>query len=258
MKNIVTIAAACASLTTGFANANTNEIIAGYESQTPIEMTQTDKKELKHLGSGAAIGALFGGPVGAVAGAIIGDITHEYKEQQVQHDQLAESHSKLKSQVENLQAELADAKQANSMMTQQLSQSYQQQAAQQQDLLGLVHGLTLSIGFKTKSHTVEPYYQQTIAHIAGLLKKYSNIHVNIGGYADPRGKASENLALSEKRAKAVKSALVEQGVAQQQITTVAHGEKKLIADPKDQAAYALERRVEINIETRSKDGVAQR
>lgn len=69
--------------------------------------------------------------------------------------------------------------------------------------------------------------------------------VRLEGHADERGSREYNIGLGERRGQAVRQALLLQGVAEVQLTTVSYGEERPAAAGSDEQAYALNRRVEI-------------
>ena len=60
------------------------------------------------------------------------------------------------------------------------------------------------------------------------------------GHADAKGTQVYNLGLSQRRARAIATYLLSQGVSQEQITEVSFGKEKLVSNQDD-----LNRRVEI-------------
>lgn len=85
--------------------------------------------------------------------------------------------------------------------------------------------------------------QQVLRHIAEVLAKNPSYSLTLYGHTDARGRQAYNLALSQRRAKAVEQFLVTQGVAPSRIATMAAGEQHVIADPVAIQAHALSRRV---------------
>jgi len=74
----------------------------------------------------------------------------------------------------------------------------------------------------------------------------SGIIVTVDGHCDERGTPAYNLALGERRAKAVAQILMSYGVSASQITTVSHGEE-MPADPgHDESAWAQNRRAALD------------
>ena len=90
---------------------------------------------------------------------------------------------------------------------------------------------------------------------AALLEAHADLDIAIEGHADPRGSSAYNLALSERRAKAVVAALKERGVAEDRITFVAKGETERASTDRGEAAWALDRRAVFRV-VLPKDAVA--
>src|SRR3546814_1154726 len=78
--------------------------------------------------------------------------------------------------------------------------------------------------------------------MAAWLKKYPNWKVVIEGHADERGTREYNLALGERRANAVKTYLVNQGIPANRVTTISHGKERPVALGSNEAAWAQNRR----------------
>lgn len=69
--------------------------------------------------------------------------------------------------------------------------------------------------------------------------------IRLEGHADERGSREYNLALGERRAKAVADYLAIQGISRSRIETVSYGEERPVAFGKDENSYQLNRRVEL-------------
>jgi len=77
---------------------------------------------------------------------------------------------------------------------------------------------------------------------AKYLNENSNVNVLIEGHADERGTPEYNIALGERRAKAVASYLENMGVNSSQITIVSYGEEKPMVKDRTESAFAKNRR----------------
>jgi peptidoglycan-associated lipoprotein len=70
----------------------------------------------------------------------------------------------------------------------------------------------------------------------------SGVVVAVDGHCDERGTPAYNLALGERRAKAVAQVLMSYGVSSSQIKTVSHGEEMPAATGHDESAWSQNRR----------------
>ncbi len=98
---------------------------------------------------------------------------------------------------------------------------------------------------------IKPEYRELIAAHARYLRAHPNATVKLGGHADERGTREYNLALSERRAKAVSNQMLLQGVAQAQLSTAAYGEEYPAATGHGEAAWSKNRRVEFIYQQRA-------
>ncbi len=87
--------------------------------------------------------------------------------------------------------------------------------------------------------------QSVVAAHAAYLSKNPSQKVRLEGHADERGSREYNIGLGERRAQAVRRALMLQGVSEAQLSTVSYGEERPAVAGSDEQAYALNRRVEI-------------
>ncbi len=79
---------------------------------------------------------------------------------------------------------------------------------------------------------------------AAYLRNKTGI-VRLEGHADERGTREYNLALAERRARAIANYLSIQGVSNSQIETISYGEEKPAALGHSEAAWSKNRRVEL-------------
>jgi peptidoglycan-associated lipoprotein len=98
--------------------------------------------------------------------------------------------------------------------------------------------------FDYDSSEIPGQYLSVVAANASYLVKYPTARVRLEGHTDERGSREYNIGLGERRAQVVRKALLAQGVADAQITTVSYGEERPAVPGHDEAAYAKNRRVE--------------
>ena len=99
-----------------------------------------------------------------------------------------------------------------------------------------------NIYFDYDSYVVKDEYQSLLAAHAKFLAANPKMKMLIQGNADERGSREYNLALGQKRAEAVKSALALLGVKEAQLESVSLGEEKPVCAEQAEACWAQNRR----------------
>ncbi|HMN67779.1 MAG TPA: peptidoglycan-associated lipoprotein Pal [Bdellovibrionales bacterium] len=106
---------------------------------------------------------------------------------------------------------------------------------------GKIPGLS-SVAFDYDSSNLSSDSRRRLAENAEWIKTNANSTVQVEGHCDSRGSVEYNLALGERRAKAVKNYLVSLGVDSKRLTIISYGEEKPIAMGESEEAYAKNRR----------------
>jgi outer membrane protein OmpA-like peptidoglycan-associated protein len=109
-------------------------------------------------------------------------------------------------------------------------------------------GMVLTLGdvlFDTGQATLKPGAYPTIERVAEILKGEPERRVTIEGHTDSVGSEEYNQALSQRRANAVETALLERGVARDQIIAVGKGESFPVASNDNAGGRQQNRRVEL-------------
>ena len=84
--------------------------------------------------------------------------------------------------------------------------------------------------FDLDSHDIRADAEPILSAQAGWLRRYPSVRIRIEGNADERGTREYNLALGARRANAVRSFLVNQGVSADRVSTISFGKEQPI-DP---------------------------
>lgn len=103
--------------------------------------------------------------------------------------------------------------------------------------------LNLHILFANDSDQIQPAFLAQIREMSAFLESYPSTSIELRGYASKVGKAEYNMALSERRAKAVENALLENGVASDRVRIVGFGDTALEALGTDEISHAKNRKV---------------
>ncbi len=99
---------------------------------------------------------------------------------------------------------------------------------------------TVYFGFD--SSNLEGDTKDAVKANADYLKANANVDVQVEGHCDERGGRQYNLALGERRAKAVRDYLVALGVESKRISTISYGNERPKAEGNDESAWSQNRR----------------
>lgn len=124
-------------------------------------------------------------------------------------------------------------------------------AAVKEDPRGMVITLTGSVLFASNQAILLPEARTRLNQVAEVLLTNHERNLTIEGYTDSRGTASSNIELSQRRADAVRSYLVQRGYEADRIVSHGLGEDSPIADNNSVEGRANNRRVEIVIESKT-------
>lgn len=155
-------------------------------------------------------GTLIGAGIGAVVGGVAGNQVGKY--------------------MDNQEQELRNVMAASEAASIRRSQDV---------LVATFKGETF---FNHDSAMLLPGGHAEITRISGVLNKYNQTQIEVGGHTDPSGSEEYNQQLSLRRAESVKNTLVQQGINPSRIRTVGYGESQPIS-----SSAAANRRVEITI-----------
>jgi peptidoglycan-associated lipoprotein len=113
------------------------------------------------------------------------------------------------------------------------------------ELLNVAKQTGTIIYFDYDRAEIKPEFVAIVTAHAKYLNASATNKVRLEGHSDERGSREYNIGLGERRAQAVRRALMLQGVTEAQITTVSYGEERPAVQGSDEAAYAKNRRVEL-------------
>ncbi len=104
-----------------------------------------------------------------------------------------------------------------------------------------------TIYFEFDASTLTTESNRQVAELAACLADVRG-DVRLEGHCDERGTTTYNIALGNRRAEAVKSALVRRGVSPSRIEAVSYGEERPLVGGHDEAAWSKNRRVELELQ----------
>ena len=103
------------------------------------------------------------------------------------------------------------------------------------------------VKFATDKSDLTPSFRQMLKGIATVMKDNPSYKLHIIGHADDRASEEYNMKLSQERAEATRSYLIEQGISGDRLTTAGLGETQLKNPAKTVEARAENRRVQFDI-----------
>jgi outer membrane protein OmpA-like peptidoglycan-associated protein len=109
-------------------------------------------------------------------------------------------------------------------------------------------GLVVTMGdvlFATGRAELFAGAQRSVDQLASVLRQYPERRVLIEGFTDSVGSAASNEALSQRRAEALRQALLARGVASERMEVRGHGARYPVADNRTPAGRQQNRRVEL-------------
>jgi outer membrane protein OmpA-like peptidoglycan-associated protein len=109
-------------------------------------------------------------------------------------------------------------------------------------------GLIVSMSdvlFDTGQYSLKPGAREKLAKVAGILLGYPGLNIEVGGYTDNVGGDAMNQTLSENRAGAVRTYLIEQGVLTNSVTAKGFGNTLPVASNDNASGRQENRRVEL-------------
>ncbi|MCX5789909.1 MAG: OmpA family protein [Elusimicrobia bacterium] len=104
--------------------------------------------------------------------------------------------------------------------------------------------VALDVQFDTDKDAVKPEYDDQLKKVAAFFKDHPSAKAEIEGHTDSAGNAAHNLDLSQRRAKAVRKALIDRFQADgSRLTAKGYGQTRPIADNTTAEGKARNRRV---------------
>lgn len=103
------------------------------------------------------------------------------------------------------------------------------------------------VEFETGASDLTDLSRYQLDDLAGILRKYPEMRVEIAGHTDNQGEPESNQTLSESRAQAVQAYLVEKGIAADRLVTRGYGQTRPKASNDTEDGRAQNRRIEFVI-----------
>jgi peptidoglycan-associated lipoprotein len=123
-------------------------------------------------------------------------------------------------------------------------------ASLEQERLRRLNEQLQPVYFESSGWTLAPASLAAVASNAEVLLSETGFEATVEGHGDARGTDEHNLWLGMWRAKVVKDALVASGLDPDRLQLLSHGKSRPAAAGSEEAAFALNRRVEIIVRAR--------
>ena len=104
-----------------------------------------------------------------------------------------------------------------------------------------------NLNFASGSDVIDAASSVEVDNLAAILNAYTDVKVRIEGYTDSQGNADSNLSLSQRRADAVRTKLINAGIVDARIVAEGFGAANPVADNETAEGRAQNRRIEVVI-----------
>ena len=104
------------------------------------------------------------------------------------------------------------------------------------------------VHFDFDQYNIRDDARPVLEKTARLLNGSPSTRLKIEGHCDERGTSEYNLALGERRAKAVKEFLMAMGVSGNRLSTISYGEERSLCTAHNEDCYAKNRRAHFMIQ----------
>ncbi|NTX52006.1 OmpA family protein [Myxococcus sp. CA039A] len=106
------------------------------------------------------------------------------------------------------------------------------------------------VAFEEGSATLTPQSDASVGQLASVLREKPNSRVRITGHTDATGDATVNSQLAKRRAEAVRSALVDDGISANRVDVAAVGAAQPLAPNTTTEGRDMNRRIEVQVLSR--------
>ena len=235
MKQTILGVALVATLATGTAAA----------ADTPAAETpgSVAKQGVVIVGT-AVTGAVLGGPIGYMLGGLTGAwLAGNIARAEERDDSIARL-ADAEAEIGTMSDRLADANDDTIALTDALQDT---RAAMTRYRRLASEYVSFELLFRTGEGTLTEAGDERLGQLAMFLAEQPDISITLSGFADPRGDDAFNMALSEERVRTVAASLEASGIDAERITVNAFGDQRSASAEGDLDAYALDRRVTIEL-----------
>ena len=244
------------------------------QAETPQTEDSKDPKQAIAVMSSGIIGGLLGGPIGFFVAAVGADLLVD-NESSIVKETLPDENIKRLVTIEPLIESSVDLAQV--VPTQPLNRKISLKTGNTSDEVAVEapeitlaaikidtstltstllkdepelinsHKVGITLLFGSSQHALSDLMNEKLLALSKVLIKLPDDLIQIDGHSDPRGASDFNLDLSQRRADAVASVLVAQGIDRARIMIRSFGESKSSSSEYDYDAHIAERSVAISL-----------
>ena len=157
--------------------------------------------------------------------------------------------SKNTTQTAESEASIQDQELEAQKVTEQLEKERQAREARERELRAeMIKFMYEDIYFEKGSYRLAPDTRELLQRKALWLQKHPDVKVIVEGHTDEPGSKEYNLALGDRRAGAVKSFLIGEGIASARLIAVSYGNEQPIDTANTEKARSKNRRVHFVVE----------
>lgn len=110
-----------------------------------------------------------------------------------------------------------------------------------------MHEQFARVHFETDSDALDAESQEALTSNVAIMQEHPTIAVQVQGHADERGTSDYNIALGDRRANAVRTYMVAQGLAPARVTVISYGEERPVSEGSGEGSWSQNRRAEFKI-----------
>jgi outer membrane protein OmpA-like peptidoglycan-associated protein len=162
----------------------------------------------------------------------------------LQQQQLAAEADRARLAAADADRQRQDAEQQQAKLRQELLVQLNQILQTRDTARGLIVNMS-DVLFDTAQYTLKPGAREKLAKVSGIILAHPGLKIEVEGHTDSVGGDEYNMKLSENRANAVRTYLVDQGVARESVTARGFGKTTPVADNATAAGRQMNRRVEL-------------
>jgi outer membrane protein OmpA-like peptidoglycan-associated protein len=164
------------------------------------------------------------------------------QQRQAEQARLLQQQAELKAQEADRLRAQADAQQQQ--LRQQLLEQFNLILETRDTARGLIVNMS-DVLFDFNKYTLRPAAREKLAKISGIIQSHPGLRLEVDGYTDSVGTDAYNMKLSDERAGTVQQYLVQQGIAQDNVSAKGFGKENPVASNSTASGRQLNRRVEL-------------